>query len=258
MDESFSKKKEMAPAASMSRRQGPSSPSRSPMASQSVLKPIAKPVDPMIAKREAIRVQFLKQREELVKRRSDMAKESAEIEAAQVAAADAIVAPTTKQLSLSGPPVDFTTIPTDLDAALEKLDLEGSLRPAIINVGKTWSKRSQAGLLAKPETKTLSVAEQKLERNACFDLLDGLTKSGSPAYAIEGAALHVVVCSTHCFEHNVMDTLVRDNINPIAKVEHSSLIVASRLFNKPASELIVASSRERIALQSPNLFLPKQ
>ena len=32
-------------------------------------------------------------------------------------------------------------------AALEKLDLEGALRPAIINVGKTWSKRSQKGLL---------------------------------------------------------------------------------------------------------------
>lgn len=52
-----------------------------------------------------------------------------------------------------------------------------------------------------------------------------------------------------------MDTLVRDNVNPIAKVEHSSLIVASRIFNKPPEELVVASSKDRIAAQSPALFL---
>ena len=94
--------------------------------------------------------------------------------------------------------VDYTKIPSDLDAALEKLDLEGALRPAIINVGKTWSKRSQKGLLGNTTDKALTVAEQKLEKQACFDLLDGLTKSGSPAFGIEGAALHIVVSSTHC------------------------------------------------------------
>jgi hypothetical protein len=99
------------------------------------------------------------------------------------------------------------------------------------------------------------VAEQKLEKQACFDLLDGLTKSGSGAFGIEGAALHIVVSSTHCFEKNVMDTLVRDNVNPIAKVEHSSLIVAGRIFGKRAEELVVESAVERIATQSPMLFL---
>jgi hypothetical protein len=51
-----------------------------------------------------------------------------------------------------------------------------------------------------------------------------------------------VVSTTHCFEKNVMDTLVRDNnVNPIAKVEHSALIVASRIFGKTAEELVVGS-----------------
>jgi hypothetical protein len=64
-----------------------------------------------------------------------------------------------------------------------------------------------------------------------------------------------VVSTRHCFEKNVMDTLVRDNVNPIAKVEHSSLIVAGRIFGKRAEEMVVESERERIAAQSPTLFL---
>ncbi len=147
-------------------------------------------------------------------------------------------------------PVDYTKTPSDLDAALEKLDLEGALRPAIIIVGKTWSKRSQKGLLGNAKNKELAVAEQKLEKQACFDLLDGLTKSGSAAFGIDGTALHIVVSTTHCFEKNVMDTLVRDNVNPIAKVEHSAL----RIFGKTAEELVVDLEKERIAGQSPLMF----
>jgi hypothetical protein len=135
---------------------------------------------------------------------------------------------------------------------LERLDPEGSLRPSIINAGKIWTKKSQSGLLGLPASALLDVSQQKLEKQACFDLLDALTKSG--AYGIEGASLHIVVSSTHCFGRNLMDTLVRDNVNPIAKVEHSSLIIASRIFNKKPEELIVESARARIAAQSPTLF----
>jgi hypothetical protein len=48
---------------------------------------------------------------------------------------------------------------------------------------------------------------------------------------------------------------VRDSVNPIAKVEHSALIVAERIFGKRAEEMLVDSERERIAAQSPALFL---
>ncbi len=213
----------------------------------------------MIAMREAVRIRFLKEREGLQKRRAEMLAERAAIEEAQKNASEAIVPLSVSGgavvASVEGVHVDYTKIPTDLDAALEKLDAEGALRPSIINVGKTWSKRAQKGLLANATTASLGVAEQKLEKQACFDLLDGLTKSGSAAFGIEGAALHIVVSSTHCFEKNVMDTLVRDNVNPIAKVEHSALIVASRIFGKPAAELITEAARERIAAQSPMLFL---
>ena len=120
---------------------------------------------------------------------------------------------------------DFTTLPTELDARLEAEDADGAVRPTIINVGKTWKKREQRSLLAGATERWLGVGEQKLEKNTCWDLLDALTRSGG--LAMEQGQLHVVVASTHCFEKSLMDTLVKDNVNPIEKLEHTSSIVAS-------------------------------
>ena len=149
--------------------------------------------------------------------------------------------------------VDYTKIPSALDEALERLDTDGALRPSIINVGKVWSKRSQQGLLGNPHTKSLEVAEQKLEKNTCYDLLDALTRSGG--LGVEDATLHIVVSTTHCFGRNLMDTLVKDNVNPVANVEHTQLIVASQVFGgKSAAELLRPSEIERVKKNSPSLF----
>lgn len=58
--------------------------------------------------------------------------------------------------------------------------------------------------------------DQKTERNSAFDLLDALSRSGS--LEIDYASLHVVVASTHCFGETLMNTIVKDNMNPIEKV----------------------------------------
>jgi hypothetical protein len=175
-----------------------------------------KAVEPMRTQAEPVRDK--RSRAELEKRVAGIAAEVNALEEAKKQSQDAIVAPSCKSESIELSSVDYTKIPSDLDAALERLDKEGALRPAPINVGKTWTKRSQKGLLGNATSKALAADEQKLERQACFDLLDGLTKSGSSAYGIERAALHIVVSTRHCFEKNVMDTLVRDNVNPIARV----------------------------------------
>jgi hypothetical protein len=212
-------------------------------------------IDETALQQNIIRQRYVRQREELQKRRTEIVAEMKVIDEGNRQSNDAIVPSTGRGVMISNVEgsVDYTKIPSDLDAALEKLDLEGALRPAIINVGKTWSKQSQKGLLGNATDKSLAVTEQKLEKQACFDLLDGLTKSGSRAFGIEGAALHIVVSTTHWFEKNLMDTLVRENVNPIAKVEHSALIVAGRIFGKSAEELVVESERERIAAQSTTL-----
>jgi hypothetical protein len=98
----------------------------------------------------------------------------------------------------------------------------------------------------------LAIDQQKIEKNACFDLLDALTKSGG--LPIEGASLHIVVASTHCFEKNLMDTLIKDNVNPIEKLERSEMIVAEVIHGKKAVEMINDAEVKRIQENVPILF----
>ncbi len=108
---------------------------------------------------------------------------------------------------------------------------DSSLCPTIINPGATWTKRSQAGLLSASQTTSLSADLQATEKSAAFDLLDALTRSG--ALPIEHASLHVIIAATHCFDQSVMDTVVQKNVNPIERVERSTLIMATIIHNLP-------------------------
>jgi hypothetical protein len=69
-----------------------------------------------------------------------------------------------------------------------------------------------------------------------------------------GASLHVVLCATHCFDKSLMNTLIQDNVNPIEKVERSSLIMASTIHQLPPSEMILQSRIENVKEYSPMLF----
>jgi len=147
---------------------------------------------------------------------------------------------------------DYTLIPTKLDSKFEEIDEDGALCSTIIKPGKTWKKKYYKSLLSGPSEIGLSTADQKNERNKAYDLLDALTRSG--ALPIEYASLHIVVASTHCFGETLMNAVVKENINPIEKVEVSELIVASTIYNKPVQELLQPNHTERIRGISTKLF----
>mmetsp|Transcript_56259 Transcript_56259/g.131116 ORF Transcript_56259/g.131116 Transcript_56259/m.131116 type:complete len:252 (-) Transcript_56259:65-820(-) len=161
--------------------------------------------------------------------------------------------PQTGASASAGPAVDYTTVPKEMDRQFERFDSDGAVRPTIITPSEIWHKLAQKALLARPETKILQSDEQKSEKDAAFDLLDAITKSGG--LPLEHASLHIVVAATHCFEQTVMETVIRENNNPIDRVERSTLIMASTVHQKPAAALVSEAQLPRVSAASPMLFL---
>jgi hypothetical protein len=136
--------------------------------------------------------------------------------------------------------LDFTTIPKQLDSMFEMHDKDSAIRATILEAGRPWKRQRQENLLSKAKTSSLRQDDCKSEMNKAFDLLDALSRSGTLPIAF--AELHVIIAVTHCFENDVMGTVVQDNINPIEKVDKSILMVASTIQGQSAQHLIAEGS----------------
>ena len=147
---------------------------------------------------------------------------------------------------------DLTTLPSRLDAACAGGEANsGALRATIIKPADVWSKASQPKLLGAKSTSALAKGseEEKAARAEAFDLLDALSQSGE--LEVSEAELHVVLAATHCFDDTLMDTLVKKNVNPIAKVERSCVSMASVIHSglDPAV-MLPPSAVERLGIES--------
>ena len=148
---------------------------------------------------------------------------------------------------------DLTCIPKMLDVSMDLYDTDNALRSTIIKAGQEWTRRRQENLLTKMESSTLDTDNIQTEKNMAFDLLDALSRSGSLPIAC--SELHVIVSVTHCFDNDVIGTVVQDNINPIEKLEKSTLLVASTIYGVPTRELISdASQLHRLTASFPELM----
>ena len=148
---------------------------------------------------------------------------------------------------------DYTTLPNKLDSSIAKMDEDNALRSTIIKVAPNWTKSYQKGLLSKPASMAMREKEQKDDKNAAFDLLDALSRSG--VLSVDQASLHVILVATHCFDKTLVETVVQENLNPIEKVERSVLIMASTIFGVPPATLVQASELARVQTYAPTLFL---
>uniref|UniRef100_A0A7S2G5E7 Uncharacterized protein n=1 Tax=Haptolina brevifila TaxID=156173 RepID=A0A7S2G5E7_9EUKA len=155
--------------------------------------------------------------------------------------------------------IDFTVIPQSLDAAYGRLDADSAIRPTRITIGDAWTKHSQPALLAAPRESTLGATEQKQAQQKAFDLLDALSRSG--ALTFDAASLHVLVAATHAFDRSLTETVIAQNVNPIEKLERSSLIIASTIHGfphamAPPATLLSPEHLERVAEFSAPALLP--
>jgi hypothetical protein len=57
---------------------------------------------------------------------------------------------------------------------------------------------------------------------------------------IDHSSLHIVCAATHCFGESLMNTVIRENVNPVEKVERSNLIVASVVHGQAVDSIVDA------------------
>ena len=139
---------------------------------------------------------------------------------------------------MKGSAVDYTRIAAEMDHQFEQLDPEGVLRPTVISTASPWVKKSSKGLLGKLESKRVTSSLQKDEKASAFGLLDALTRGGG--LSVEHAELHIMVAATHQFDKSLTEMVVKDNVNPIERVERSTAYLD--IANPFALYLIAATS----------------
>lgn len=123
------------------------------------------------------------------------------------------------------------------------------MRPVILSTGSSWNKTSFSGLLGR-ESKAR--CDLNAEKSKAFDLIDALTKSG--ALPLVHTDIHVLIAVSHNFEKSIMEVIVQDNVNPVEKLDASSLLVSSAIHNVPFANLVSDSHSEQISLYSPHLI----
>ena len=96
----------------------------------------------------------------------------------------------------------------------------------------------------------------ELETKQAFDLLDAISRSGSLSIDV-AAELHVVVAVAHCFDKTIVETVIHDNVNPIASVERSLLLLASAILGSDqANQFLLdgTDARRRLETSLPSYF----
>jgi hypothetical protein len=137
---------------------------------------------------------------------------------------------------ISSPFMDFTIIPKILDQQLEKYDVEGSLKSTILKAGEPWERLRKENLLVAPRRSYLSDRDREAEKHKAMDLLKALSRSGS--LPIIQSELHVIISMSHCFDKNIVETVIEDNTNPIQKVEKSMLMLGSVIHGMEKEKLL--------------------
>ena len=147
---------------------------------------------------------------------------------------------------------DFTLLPRLLDTVAATHDKDGSLRSTIVKTSHHWERTRKKNLLAPSQRERIPQATIETEKKKAFDLLDALSRSGS--LPIEMSELHIVVAMSHCFEDDIMSTIIKNNINPIENVEKSALLIATTIHGQAIKELVGSTDTfERLAIAFPEI-----
>lgn len=159
-----------------------------------------------------------------------------------------------KDWMLPSSQTDFTAIPKKLDRMFETFDKDGALRSMTIKTEDQWTRSRQENLLTKMKTSQLSTDDKKNESNKALDLLDALSRSGS--LPVSSGELHVIIGVRHSFEKNVMSTVIQDSMNPVERVDYSSLLIGASVHHAGIPTLLANSAEPPSFLLKSRQFPP--
>mmetsp|Transcript_12924 Transcript_12924/g.13375 ORF Transcript_12924/g.13375 Transcript_12924/m.13375 type:complete len:160 (-) Transcript_12924:164-643(-) len=139
--------------------------------------------------------------------------------------------------SSSSSSTDLSSLPYLLQNQFDKYGSSDSIRPGIVRASNNWRRQRQENLFSLLKETNLQVDNLKTEKQRAFDLLDSLTRSGG--LSVDHSSIHVFMTSAHCFEDNLLNTLIQKNINPIVELEKSMLLMASVVHEKEVKDIII-------------------
>jgi hypothetical protein len=126
-----------------------------------------------------------------------------------------------------GPDMNFMVLAKKLDQEFGMLKSKNA-RPTIITLGQKWTRVSYESLISKESKfKIFDKDEKKVEENSTFDLLDCITRSGN--LEIHDATLHIIVPITHSFDDTLIDTVIKENINPIDSFNETMSVIQNNM-----------------------------
>ncbi|KAI8816120.1 uncharacterized protein EV422DRAFT_509988 [Fimicolochytrium jonesii] len=134
----------------------------------------------------------------------------------------------------SDPRFHFMRFPTTLDTRLRALASKDAIRPTILSLGEAWTRHRAASILQRVTKSQLDPNTQRMEREAAFDLLDALSRSGT--VPLHHAHLHFICAATHALDMTLLDTVVQKNVNPFKRVRDSALVMAATVAGIPEAE----------------------
>ena len=144
---------------------------------------------------------------------------------------------------------DPTMIPRVLDQKLEKHDKDGALKSTIVQVKDgPWERLRKKNLLVAPQRSLLNDKDKEHENHKAMDLLTAISRSGS--LPIVQSELHIIVAVSHCFQNDVVGTVIRDNVNPIRKVEQSILMLGSIIYDKDYEDILTPSNERGAIMEN--------
>ena len=135
---------------------------------------------------------------------------------------------------------------------MKTMDRNNAICSTKLKAGTSWQLMRQENILTAPGKKCIHDTNIDLEKEKAFALLDAITQNGS--LPIHSGELHVIVCRSHCFEKDFMDTVIQDNINPIAKAEKLALLLAS-IVHRMSPSALITSPQDSDRLQTTFLLL---